>query len=395
MPHLILSSYSPPSLPTTYDDVEFLWRAKGEKKELWGTAVGQNAYLFNVVPHTHGVLVKSDKLTRSSDIEELKRVLRTFARVTNATVYADNIPSKNRPPLADSQMAPDAACAGYPWPSRVALEIGFGSGRHLLWRAKESPEILFIGVEIHKPSLEQLLKQCHLQGITNVRAVDYDANLFLETLPDGLLETIYLHFPIPWIKSPGRNIFCWQLVDEARRVLKPGGTLELRTDDRWYLGWALEILADTPHAFFEVAKDRNIEVMSKYEARWRRQGKEIADVIYYNTHPVASKRELRSMSFDCELSFTEVVRRLAAFKPVIGPDYLLKVGSAYTIDATSGLIPLIMGSMMRPEKRYLLIHGGNLSYYPTPPLCTRAGYQAHRKLLEIVKGEANEFDSSY
>ena len=116
----------------------------------------------------------------------------------------------------------------------IWVEIGFGSGRHLLHQAKKHPEIQFIGLEIHKPSIEQVLKQCELQGISNILVVDYDARLFMEFLASNVVGRILVHFPVPWDKKPHRRVFSAAFIEEALRVLRPNGTLELRTDSQLY-----------------------------------------------------------------------------------------------------------------------------------------------------------------
>lgn len=116
----------------------------------------------------------------------------------------------------------------------VWVEIGFGSGRHLLYQAKKNPHIQFIGLEIHKPSIEQVLKQCELQGIENILVIDYDARLFMEFLPSNVVGRIFVHFPVPWDKKPHRRVFSAAFIEEVLRVLHLNGTLELRTDSQLY-----------------------------------------------------------------------------------------------------------------------------------------------------------------
>ena len=43
----------------------------------------------------------------------------------------------------------------------------------------KNPDILFIGIEIHRPSIEQVLKQVSIQGLDNLLVLDYDARLFM------------------------------------------------------------------------------------------------------------------------------------------------------------------------------------------------------------------------
>ncbi len=54
-------------------------------------------------------------------------------------------------------------------------------------------------------------------------------------LTSNKVEKIFVHFPVPWDKKPHRRIFSNEFINEALRILKIKGTLELRTDSRKYL----------------------------------------------------------------------------------------------------------------------------------------------------------------
>ncbi|HIO71433.1 MAG TPA: tRNA (guanosine(46)-N7)-methyltransferase TrmB, partial [Campylobacterales bacterium] len=99
----------------------------------------------------------------------------------------------------------------------IAIEIGFGSGRHLLYRAENEPNTTFIGIEIHKPSIEQLLKQIEIRNLKNIYVLDFDARHFFETIPSNRVSTIYIHFPVPWDKQPHRRVIQPNFLQEAKR----------------------------------------------------------------------------------------------------------------------------------------------------------------------------------
>ena len=103
-----------------------------------------------------------------------------------------------------------------------------------MYQASNNPDTLFIGLEIHTPSAQQVLKQIDLQGLTNVWIVNYDARLFLEMIPSNLCEKIFVHFPVPWDKKPHRRVISKDFLLESLRVLKVDGKLELRTDSDNY-----------------------------------------------------------------------------------------------------------------------------------------------------------------
>lgn len=187
--------------------------------------------------------------------------------------------------------------------SSVHLEIGFGSGRHILALAQSCPESIIIGLEIHTPSIEQVLRQIELLGLKNLFVLCMDARVLVEILPRGSLERIYIHFPVPWNDSPSKRVFSARFLTHAINALKPNGEIEFRTDDEKYFDDVLQIAqkaesnikssldsgadkatsadSSTPqNTLIKVTHAKNIDksVISKYEARWRRQSKDIFDI---------------------------------------------------------------------------------------------------------------------
>lgn len=124
---------------------------------------------------------------------------------------------------------------------KIFLEIGFGSGRHILHLAKQNPNDIFIGLEVHTPSIEQVLKNIAISNLQNLFVLHFDARVLLEVLPSNSLDCIFLHFPVPWNDSPSRRVFSEHFLALALRVLKKGGILELKTDDEIYFKDALSI----------------------------------------------------------------------------------------------------------------------------------------------------------
>lgn len=124
---------------------------------------------------------------------------------------------------------------------KIFLEIGFGSGRHILHLAKQNPNDIFIGLEVHTPSIEQVLKNIAISNLQNLFILHFDARVLLEILPSNSLDCIFLHFPVPWNDSPSRRVFSEHFLAIALRVLKKGGILELKTDDEIYFKDALSI----------------------------------------------------------------------------------------------------------------------------------------------------------
>lgn len=391
MPHLHLESFNPLSFPAKCGEVEFDFlatnRERAEESLIATRYKGRSFFLLHKKTEAKELL-KSEKVTRPSPNFLVKHALLAYAECSGSKVIASNVDDapentllKTHAPLKSIDYFADH----FPADREVRIEIGFGSARHLLHQAEANPDITFIGLEIHKPSIEQALKQIAIQGLNNVMVIDYDARLFLEFVPSNVVGKIYVHFPVPWDKKPHRRVISQAFVEESTRVLKVGGTLELRTDSENYYRFALETFSSPAQTCFEVRKNRDIAISSKYEDRWKRMEKNIYDVT------LVCETESPESAVIGEFTFSE--------KPV-GIDALERIGTgtykrewgflhcerSFAINENDWMLRLAMGSFDRPEHSYLIVEGGRARYYPTNPVRSSANLQAHILLNELLHG---------
>ena len=83
----------------------------------------------------------------------------------------------------------------------VWLEIGFGSGEHLLWQAEHHKDLGLIGCEPFINGVASLLGAVDQRGLATIRIHDGDAREVLAWLPDGAISRIFMLFPDPWPKK--------------------------------------------------------------------------------------------------------------------------------------------------------------------------------------------------
>jgi tRNA (guanine-N7-)-methyltransferase len=142
----------------------------------------------------------------------------------------------------------------------VWLEIGFGSGEHLLWQAARREDVGFIGCEPFINGMASLLGAVETGGIANVRVHDGDARDVLAWLPEGSIGRIFLLFPDPWPKKRQlkRRLLSPDTVKALMRVLRHGGEFRFASDDADYAAQAL-LLARTSGAFVAEADLRERE----------------------------------------------------------------------------------------------------------------------------------------
>ena len=126
----------------------------------------------------------------------------------------------------------------------VWLEIGFGSGEHLLWQAKRHTEVGFIGCEPFVNGLATLLGAVESQRLTNIRVHDGDAREALPWLPDRSVARGFILFPDPWLKKRQlkRRLISPATIEELARVLAPGAELRFASDSGDYAAQVLLLM---------------------------------------------------------------------------------------------------------------------------------------------------------
>jgi tRNA (guanine-N7-)-methyltransferase len=130
----------------------------------------------------------------------------------------------------------------FPIPVReVWLEIGFGSGEHLLWQSEHNKDVGFIGCEPFINGVASLLGDIEDRNIKSILVYAGDARDVLTWLPDGAIAKVFLLFPDPWPKKrqQKRRLITSETITEIARVLAPGGELRFASDDTDYAEHAL------------------------------------------------------------------------------------------------------------------------------------------------------------
>ena len=202
MPHLKINPFDTTHLQeklTSNPLVTFVASSHNSEDKLIGISLKGEEFLLQLKTDTHAYLLKYDKVTRPLKVTLLKEALASVAETLGVEIIGSNITiSTTKAPLSSQyfKKIEDFETLTYP-KEKLCVEVGFGSGRHLLYQAQKNPDTLFIGIEIHTPSAQQLLRQIELQSLDNIWVLNYDARLFLEMLPSNSCHQIFVHFPVP------------------------------------------------------------------------------------------------------------------------------------------------------------------------------------------------------
>ena len=128
------------------------------------------------------------------------------------------------------------------------LEIGFGNGASLAEMAANNPQQDYIGIEVHRPGVGNLLLQIEKLGLTNLRVMNEDAvEVLKKTIGDDSLDAVYLFFADPWHKKRHhkRRIVQENFVQLIRKKLKVGGQFHMATDWEHYAQHMMKVMNQT------------------------------------------------------------------------------------------------------------------------------------------------------
>lgn len=375
------------NLPYSKDDVEFLWLAKNDNVSLIYTKVQEESFFLQIKKAQNGFVIKGDKHTKPSKIGYLQKALKIFKEgfcediINVAFGLKNNALIEKTPFIVDNFDELLSRLQG-----KIYIEIGFGSGRHLLYQAKENPNVLILGVEIYNPALTQVAKLAKAQNVNNILLIQSDARLLLSVLKSKSVEKIFLHFPVPWDKKPHRRVIGKDFCKECARVLVQNGRFELRTDSFEYFNFTLEQFLTFPAPKFSLRKNENLEISSKYEDRWKKQEKNIYDLWVWNFNQDCKNYELNEFNLSSvEFSREDLKKIEQNFKNITikKDDFFLHFESIYKQDENL-LLKVAFGAFNKPEHCYLHLDK-TIDFAFKEPFKIQENIKAVNELKEILK----------
>ena len=162
----------------------------------------------------------------------------------------------------------------------VALEIGCGKGGFVIELAKREPNVNFLALEKMSNVILTPLEEVKKQGLENVRFLNIRAECIPCYVPEGSLETIYLNFstPLPKLGYVTQRLTHRGFVETYKKLLKKGGRIIQKTDDRAFFDFSLEEFKACglrlENVTYNLHENGNPEwnIVTEYEAKWVERG---------------------------------------------------------------------------------------------------------------------------
>ena len=162
----------------------------------------------------------------------------------------------------------------------VELEIGMGKGTFLVEQAKARPGVDFFGIEWARWFWRYASDRLRRNGCLNARTVRAEALFFLrEYVKDESLSVLHVYFPDPWPKKRHhkRRLIQEPFVQEAERVLKIGGRLQVVTDHRDYFEQIEQVVRGSRLKVIDYNRPGSAGegefVGTNFERKYRREGR--------------------------------------------------------------------------------------------------------------------------
>jgi tRNA (guanine-N7-)-methyltransferase len=158
--------------------------------------------------------------------------------------------------------------------------------------AAENPQCNFLGIEVYRPGIGNLLLKLKRLGISNVRIIMEDAVSTLHTrLGVECLSKLLIFFPDPWPKKRHhkRRLLQAGFLDSAVRCLRPGGYIHIATDWEDYAMHISDLLQNEQRLRNTAMEGRFVDrpadrPQTKYERRGVARGHKVWDMEYERTH---------------------------------------------------------------------------------------------------------------
>ncbi len=162
----------------------------------------------------------------------------------------------------------------------VALEIGCGKGGFICALAQKQKDVNFLALEKMSNVILTPMEEVKKQGIENVRFLNIRAECLPCYIPEGSLDCIYLNFstPLPKLGYATQRLTHRNFLEKYKKLLKKGGRILQKTDDREFFEFSLEEYKACGFALEKVTYDLHEKgnpewnIVTEYEQKWVERG---------------------------------------------------------------------------------------------------------------------------
>ncbi|WP_417885277.1 tRNA (guanosine(46)-N7)-methyltransferase TrmB [Zunongwangia sp.] len=126
----------------------------------------------------------------------------------------------------------------------IILELGCGKGEYSVGLATKYPDKNFIGIDIKGARFWRGAKTALLEGNNNVMFLRTQIELIDYAFAENEVDEIWITFPDPQIKykRTKHRLTNDEFLQKYKKILKPDGVINLKTDSEFMHGYTLGLL---------------------------------------------------------------------------------------------------------------------------------------------------------
>ena len=162
------------------------------------------------------------------------------------------------------------------------VELGTGKGDFISQMAEREPDVNFIGIEAQQDVLYAAAKKVAAMELENVRLLVFDINEIERIFAPGEVDRFFINFCDPWPKKRHykRRLTYVGFLEKDRKLLKAGGELHFKTDNRPLFDFSLKQFEEAQLSVRDVSFDLHAEarpdnIMTEYERKFSGFGEKI------------------------------------------------------------------------------------------------------------------------
>ena len=131
----------------------------------------------------------------------------------------------------------------------IVLELGCGKGEYSIGLADKYPNKNFIGIDLKGARFWRGAKTAVENGLKNVAFIRTQSELINHIFDENEVDEIWITFPDPQIKykRTKHRMTNSQFLKLYKKVLKPDGIINLKTDSEFMHGYTLGLLHGEGH----------------------------------------------------------------------------------------------------------------------------------------------------
>lgn len=131
----------------------------------------------------------------------------------------------------------------------IVLELGCGKGEYTIGMAERYPQNNYIGIDIKGARFWRGAKTAVEGGLDNVAFLRTQIELIEHFFAEGEVAEIWITFPDPQIKykRTKHRLTNTEFLQRYKKILEPGGVVNLKTDSEFMHGYTLGLLHGEGH----------------------------------------------------------------------------------------------------------------------------------------------------